>query len=312
MNKKYHKILIIFLFITIFAFSLKNIYAKDLNYMATINPDDGGSGRSGYLMYNTFVKSFSGPNSSDSKPDAPANTKLYNSSGNDDLGYYKTKQLLFHTAYTSRYQVSNSYDKKNYKDNITYDQSKDDFILSHANVNGNFSIYSDHVESKIVNFNENKDPGTILETGDDENVRAFYSYAEPIGDGSYMRISAFRVTGDTYKNLYNSVKNITTITAGDSKKYKQIKVSNLLNDGNYTYKTANDFFAYARRRGYSDKNFGYSEGGKFQLVGTSALNNYDNNLYIPSAPFESKKIVRVRFVLIDKDGVRRELPQNRR
>lgn len=297
MNKKLLKINICIFFMLIF--SITNIiYSKDLNYEVKVSNHFGKNILQ--LQYSTFVKAASGAKSRKSS------VYLKNKNGGRD--YYETNAIMFHNEYTSDYSL---WPKPGNSIHTGYDKHRNSGeLLTPLNLwlraegvsDRYYTAYKDIVEwDKVyINYNNTESYYNNIITFDDMNAEE----TQKVVYGNLM-ISDFNIFYNGSEELYK--KFAENEVAEENGTYK-LKVSNLLKTSNKLFYTAYELMNHLKANGFSSINFGGVEdesADKSKYIGQSALNNYDNNAYIPADTI--KHHVYVRYIVTYSDGTVRSL-----
>ncbi len=281
----------VLLFLLVALVALKNdLLAYELNLQADVvnaySSDVVG------LNYFTFVKAAKG-NKGHQNP-----LKLSQKTGTSTT--YQTNRLLFHLSTGSKYDNSKfgannttKYDKA--KKIVSYDGSKDGLRLSYKIITlagGNWlSNYQERTELRTTQIKDKSDDNQIL-WPESSNSDITEEFVQVKGD---LAISSFLINGDTYKTL---MKNIKDNKVENTNNEYQIMVSNQLNIAGATRNTAWNFYdTVGGIPGFNVANYG-------TWVGQSALNNYDNNLFIPctTSGKDNPKNINIRVAVQGENG----------
>lgn len=297
MKKNMLKLNISFIIILVSILLVNIVNAKDLNYEFTVNYNIAENKCT--LRYSTFVKAADG---------AVARNKgkfLEDKKGSKTT--YQTNAILLHTNYTSNYSsISDDKLLDNKKMEVGYDKSDDSHMnLSTLNIKAAaggvaskyYDVYYNNVRvayTKITSNNDDKGTSVRIDgKGAKENSTKIY------GD---LMISDFELSDEASEKVHDEF--INQEIEGNVLK---VHVSNLLNMNvkgkSKTFESAYEFYDHVSTIGFDRKNWGGS-----QYVGQSALNNYDNNAYIPSDP--TKREVYVRYIVQKEDGTQVSLNLN--
>lgn len=299
-KKKSFSLIIIGLLISVLLFFPSFVNAKDLVYEADISPTDPVSGER-MMTFRKYVKKFGGEKNTDwSYP----GTLLKNQSTSQN-GSYVTIAMLFHKTYGTNYQTGErsrdllevAYDTNPNTNRISTDQTHDnaEAFFKDYNISGSNTTKIDlFSESNKYSF------GKIYESGDIEVWRQKYL--------GHIAVTDFRIKGTQYDELINNIEN--NLSKESDGKYKlyvsgRLKVigsnADATKNKTYTVDTAQELYdimipsgaqAYDLRSSnttinsvWDSKNFGYTQITNWNTAsmfarGHSALNNFDNILYV--------------------------------